>query len=215
MTLLRLVTEPAVSGILLGLGFAGLVLEMLSLGVVAGTVGVIALAVFFAAHALAGGADPAVLGLATFGLAGILFEFYVMPGAGVSGVIGLLALIAAVVLSFGTPFALVAVPSLAIAIVITVLVVVLALRVLPEKVFVRRLSVRDDDAGAGAASPDYAALIGRHGFASSFLRPAGVAAIDGQRVDVLSEGDFVPAGTAVIVTRVEGARIFVRPEGTP
>jgi membrane-bound serine protease (ClpP class) len=35
------------------------------------------------------------------------------------------------------------------------------------------------------------------------------------RVDVLTEGDFVPAGTPVRVTRVEGARIFVRPEPAP
>jgi membrane protein implicated in regulation of membrane protease activity len=32
---------------------------------------------------------------------------------------------------------------------------------------------------------------------------------------VLTEGEFVAAGTAVVVTRVEGARIFVRPEVHP
>jgi membrane-bound serine protease (ClpP class) len=46
------------------------------------------------------------------------------------------------------------------------------------------------------------------------LRPAGLATFDDRRVDVLSEGDFVPAGTPVRVTRVEGARIFVKPEGS-
>ena len=35
--------------------------------------------------------------------------------------------------------------------------------------------------------------------------------MDGNRVDVLTEGDFVQAGTNVVVTRVEGARVFVRP----
>jgi membrane-bound serine protease (ClpP class) len=43
------------------------------------------------------------------------------------------------------------------------------------------------------------------------LRPAGVATIGGRRVDVLTEGEFVNAGTPVRVTRVEGARIFVQP----
>jgi membrane-bound ClpP family serine protease len=37
-----------------------------------------------------------------------------------------------------------------------------------------------------------------------------VATIDGRRLDVLTEGDFVHAGSAVRVTRVEGARIFVQ-----
>lgn len=48
------------------------------------------------------------------------------------------------------------------------------------------------------------------GTALSFLRPAGVATFNGVREDVLTEGEFVPAGTPVRVTRVEGARIFVR-----
>jgi len=54
-------------------------------------------------------------------------------------------------------------------------------------------------------------LLGRSGIASSYLRPAGVATIDGRRIDVLTEGEFVTAGSAIRVTRVEGARIFVRP----
>jgi membrane-bound serine protease (ClpP class) len=214
MGLVRLVMDPTVSGILLGLGFAGLILEMLTLSLVAGSIGVAALAIFFAAHAVLGGADAPAIALAVVGLAGMLVELYVLPGTGVAGIVGVLAVLGAVVLAFGMPFILLAVPSLAIAIVVAVVLVVLALRVVPEKVFVRRLSVRD--AGEhGVASPDYRDLIGRHGFAASFLRPAGVAAIDGRRIDVLSEGDFVPAGSAVIVTRVEGARIFVRSEQAP
>jgi membrane-bound serine protease (ClpP class) len=59
-------------------------------------------------------------------------------------------------------------------------------------------------------SSDFGALVGRLGFATSYLRPAGVANVDGRRVDVLTEGDFVPAGAAIRVTRVEGARIFVK-----
>jgi membrane-bound serine protease (ClpP class) len=70
---------------------------------------------------------------------------------------------------------------------------------------------------AGVQGPEYVAsanhreLLGRTGIASSYLRPAGVATIDGKRIDVLTEGEFVTAGTAVRVTRVEGARIFVCP----
>jgi membrane-bound serine protease (ClpP class) len=56
--------------------------------------------------------------------------------------------------------------------------------------------------------------VGRSGFATSYLRPAGVASVDGKRVDVLTEGDFVPAGSPVRVSRVEGARIFVHPVST-
>jgi membrane-bound serine protease (ClpP class) len=37
-----------------------------------------------------------------------------------------------------------------------------------------------------------------------------VADIDGLRVDVVSDGDFIEAGTAIEVTRVEGNRVVVR-----
>ena len=58
-------------------------------------------------------------------------------------------------------------------------------------------------------------LRGMTGVAASFLRPAGVAQIDGKRVDVLTEGEFIAAGTPVRVTRVEGARMFVEPVTLP
>ncbi len=60
-------------------------------------------------------------------------------------------------------------------------------------------------------SADYGGLRGRTGTAVSFLRPAGIASIDGRRVDVLTEGEFIPQGTPVRVVRVEGARVFVEP----
>jgi membrane-bound serine protease (ClpP class) len=41
------------------------------------------------------------------------------------------------------------------------------------------------------------------------LRPAGIATIDGARVDVVSDGAFIEAGAAVVVTRVDGNRIVV------
>ncbi|MCL4697026.1 MAG: hypothetical protein KJ023_08250, partial [Burkholderiaceae bacterium] len=40
--------------------------------------------------------------------------------------------------------------------------------------------------------------------------PAGVADLDGERVDVVSDGEFIEAGEAIEVTRVDGNRIVVR-----
>jgi membrane-bound serine protease (ClpP class) len=214
MTLVRFLMDPSVSGILLGIGFAGLLIEMLTMGLVAGSIGAIALALYFAAHVVSGAADAPAVGLAIIGLLGILCEFYLLPGFAVPGILGGLALFAAAVLALGAPPIVVAAQSLAIAIVVTVALVVVAVRVVPERALVRRLTVGDPD-GVHGAAPDYRALVGRHGVAASYLRPAGYAAIDAQRVDVLTEGEFVAAGTAIVVTRVEGARIFVRPEVTP
>ena len=53
-------------------------------------------------------------------------------------------------------------------------------------------------------------LTGRAGVAVSPLRPAGIAEIDGTRIDVVSDGSFIEAGTGIEVTRVDGNRIVVR-----
>ena len=54
-------------------------------------------------------------------------------------------------------------------------------------------------------------LIGRTGVAASELRPAGIAEIGGERVDVTTEGDWVKSGTPVVVVLAEGMRVVVRP----
>ena len=54
-------------------------------------------------------------------------------------------------------------------------------------------------------------FLGAEGMTRSYLRPAGVADIAGERVDVVSEGGMVRRGTAVRVIDVEGNRVVVRP----
>jgi membrane-bound ClpP family serine protease len=45
------------------------------------------------------------------------------------------------------------------------------------------------------------ALVGANGTALTPLRPAGIAAIGGQRVDVVCAGEFIAAGAVVEVVR--------------
>lgn len=53
-------------------------------------------------------------------------------------------------------------------------------------------------------------LVGARGVALSDLRPGGFARINGLRVDVVTQGDFVPAGTEVEIISDEGYRRVVR-----
>ena len=46
------------------------------------------------------------------------------------------------------------------------------------------------------------------------LRPAGTATIQGERIDVVSEGSFINANQRVKVVKVEGMRVVVREEQT-
>jgi membrane-bound serine protease (ClpP class) len=211
----RIATDPTISGFLLTIGFLGLLIELQTLHGIAGAVGASALALFFGTHVYAGFSNGLVVALALVGLLLILFELHVLPGHGIAGSLGAVILVASVLLAFGLPFFVGALQALALAIVLTIAVFWLLQRVLPENAFMKRLMF------AGAQGPDYVAsldhrhLLGAAGTALSYLRPAGVAMFGDARVDVLTEGDFVPAGTPVRVTRVEGARIFVRPEAAP
>lgn len=207
----RFATDSQISGILLTLGFLGLLVEMQTLHGIAGTIGVASLALFFGTHVYAGFSNGLVIGLAILGLVGILFELHVLPGHGLAGGLGVVALLSAVVLAFGLPFFFVAIQSLAVAIVLTAILFTIATRIHPESAFMRRLVFAGVQGPEYVASASYQDLVGRTGYAQSFLRPAGVASIGGSRVDVLTEGEFVSAGSTVRVTRVEGARIFVQP----
>lgn len=54
------------------------------------------------------------------------------------------------------------------------------------------------------------AMIGKEGMVVSDLRPVGAAEIDGRRIEVMSEGTFVPTGARVRVIAVSGTTVRVR-----
>ncbi len=53
-------------------------------------------------------------------------------------------------------------------------------------------------------------LLNGTGVTLSPLRPSGMATIHGQRVDVITQGEFIERGVTVKVVEVEGSRIVVR-----
>jgi membrane-bound serine protease (ClpP class) len=210
-TLARFATDPVVSGLLLTLGMLGLLIEMQTLHGIAGIIGVGALALFFGSHVYAGFSNDFVVALAVIGLIGILWELHVVPGHGLPGILGAGALLVAVLLAFGLPFLFVGVETIATAIVLTVIGFTLTVRAVPQNAWAHRLALSAAQGPEYVTSADFGALRGRAGTATSFLRPAGIASIDGRRIDVLTAGEFIAAGTPIRVVRVEGARIFVEP----
>ena len=210
--LARFATDPRVSGFLLSLGFLGLLIELQTLHGIAGLIGVAALGLFFGTHVYAGFSNEFVVLLAALGVLGILFELHVLPGHGIAGTLGVLALLSAALLAFGVPFLAVGVQALATALVVTIVAFWIVTRIVPHNAFYRRLAFTGAQGPDFVSSADHRGLLGACGVATSFLRPSGVAEIAGQRVTVLTEGDFVPVGTSVRVTRVEGSRIFVCPQ---
>lgn len=217
----RAISHPVVAGMLMTLGFLGLLFELKSPGWgVPGTVGLAALGLFFAGHhvvQLAGWEDVLLVGL---GLVLIAVEVFVIPGFGVAGIAGIFALLAGLVLAMiGRDWEAAAalgmlgsaLYTLSAAIVASAAVGVVLGRLLPRTPFVRRTLILSDTLEeATPAGGDDAGLVGRIGTARTVLRPAGSVIVDGQRHDAVSEGDVVAAGTHVEVLGFRGRSLVVR-----
>ncbi|MBX3746757.1 MAG: hypothetical protein KF833_15720 [Verrucomicrobiae bacterium] len=130
----------------------------------------------------------------------------VLPGL-IAGSLGVICLIGAVVVAYrdlGVPagnFTLVAVTGL-------FSVGVFAwFRYFPNS----RLGRRFVSAGeVGEIRTERPQLLHKTGTALTPLRPSGTALIDGQRVDVVTEGAMVQRGSPLRVVAVEGMRVVVR-----
>ena len=218
-TLVRFLTHPVVSSLLMTIGILGIIVEIRTPGFgVPGSLGVASLALFFWGHwlvRLAGWEELLLLGIGVILLA---IEIFVTPGFGLIGVLGLAALVGGLGLSLvgaGATWAVVvtAVGQVAASLLLAIAVSLALLRVLPRLPFGRRLVLETEltaNEGFASAPETDRAWLGKRGTAASMLRPAGIADIEGERVDVVSEGEFIDAGERLAVVRVDGNRIVVR-----
>ena len=130
----------------------------------------------------------------------------VVPG-GILGLIGYCAFLWGVYVALGEgTVALYAVLGL------TALLIVLII-VFFEKTWIGKLFTlgQRSTTKAGYISNDVLEdLAGKEGVAHTTLRPAGIAKINGNLVDVVTEGDFIDAGSPIVVLRVVGGRNIVR-----
>ncbi|MCF8136958.1 MAG: serine protease [Desulfotignum sp.] len=63
--------------------------------------------------------------------------------------------------------------------------------------------------GVSSQAPDLVTWKGKKGEAITDLRPSGTVMIEGKRLDAVTDGEYVDAGTSVVVTLVSGNRIVV------
>ena len=135
-----------------------------------------------------------------------------LPGIGVAGVSGVLSLIAVVVMQLGWGNPRVALYVIAIALLIIILGLIWIIRSFQRGRLSKSFLVLKDSSD-GTSVPEVASakadLVGKSGVAVTTLRPAGIAEIDGRRVDVTTAGEFIVKGSPVTVLRAEGMHILV------
>jgi membrane-bound ClpP family serine protease len=147
----------------------------------------------------------------------IVLELFV-PSMGVLSLAAGAALVLSIVLAFGesTTWGLVFLGGTLVLVPIALLV---GIKVFPSTPIGRRLMLDAPDRSTAEPGRDVSSdplhdLVGRSGRSLSTLRPAGVIEIDGRRVAVVTDGEWIEADVNVIVTEVEGNRAVVRAEGT-
>jgi membrane-bound serine protease (ClpP class) len=207
-------TTPIAAAALLVIGIGGLLIEIFTPGFgVFGGLGLVALVLLATGAFVATPAGPLDIILIVAGVLLLAAEVLVIPGFGVAGVLGIAAVIVAIVRIFqGSAATVLGYSALFGGVLVAALLWVLPhSRIAAAFRLTARITNPPSPSTMGPpGSADRAYLAGRQGIAVSDLRPAGVARFDTERIDVVSEGDYIPVGSRLTVLHVEGMRVTVR-----
>lgn len=216
---------PIVSGILIMLIIGGIYFELQQPGI--GFPLILALsaaALYFAPLYLEGLATYWEIIIFIIGIVLIALEIFVFPGFGVSGILGIVCLVAGLVFSMigniGFDFSNVPteVISNRLMIVLVALAVALPLSIwLGKKLFESTLfgglalnTTEDTSEGFTVADSREQSMIGREGVAATILRPAGKITIDGRTYDAVAQIGYIEQGSPVTVIDYVNGSLVVK-----
>ncbi len=208
------VTDPFIAPLILALGFAGILVEMFVPGFgFPGGLGLLAFATYFIGHISAGYAGMSIALLFVAGIGLLAAEVFV-PGFGIMGIGGVLAMLASIYFASPTPAA--ATWSILAALGAVILTAGILIRMGTRLTLWRRLLLNTEETQdrGYVAQTSLRDLVDRQGIAVTSLRPAGTVEVDGERIDVVTSGEYVAKETPVRIVRVEGRRVVVRAESS-
>lgn len=233
--MVRWLNSPAVTGILFMLALLGFYVEINTPGLgLPGLVAVICFAILFGSRFLVDLANWVEVAIFIIGIALILVEFFVIPGFGVTGILGIILILGGI---FGmlvrNPPDKLPIPQnqldwidmqngilgLSLGFVGFIVVTWILSKYLPKFAFFNRLLLEPPKRSGGGskvviATPvesQTSVKVGDIGIVTSTLRPAGVAKFDDAMVDVVSDGEFVDNGAKVKIISISGNRVTVEP----
>ncbi|MEE3260016.1 MAG: NfeD family protein [Candidatus Latescibacterota bacterium] len=220
--ILRLLTHQIVTSLLLAVAMFGLIAEVRTPGWgLGGTLALVALGIFFGSHLIVRLAEWQELVLFAAGLALLIIELIAIPGFGLVGLAGIAAMLASVIITQLGDFQLwtideiaAKVAMLAISMIGAFVLSVVVLRSLPRFAAFKHLVLSNEiKASEGYTSSSRDAddeLIGKEGVTVSYLRPSGIAMFEGQRLNVITDGEFIEAQRPIKIVEARGSRVVVR-----
>ena len=232
-TTVQILNWPFVTGLLLVLGLVGLYIEFTSPGVgFGGLLAAVCFTAFFWSHFLGGTANWLAATLFLLGVAFLAVELFILPGFAVAGLLGAVLVLSGLLMAmqgFFIPHTSQELTTLAQSMLVVffagsafvVAAVTISKRMGSLPVFSRLMLPPPEPAaaaaqgevsrGVGPQAPDEESVpaIGRVGVAESDLRPGGKARFGNRRLDVVTDGEFLPKGSRIVVVRISGNRIMV------
>ena len=145
---------------------------------------------------------------------GLLILEAFMPGFGAAGITGVILEIITLVMTWFEHGPLATLAMLLIVLLVLAIAISTSLRSITSgrlsKSSLVHSETQSNEEGYRSVE-DLAVFMDKEGTATSVLRPTGIADFDGVRLNVSSEGEYIPAGTRVRIIKVEGAKILVKP----
>lgn len=222
--LIGFLIHPIVQGILIMIIIGGIYFELQTPGVGFPLVAALAACVlYFAPLYLEGFANNIELIMFVVGVILLLTEIFVIPGFGVTGISGIVCIIASLVLAgiddvsfdFFHDFIRAIIRSIFFVISCS-LISLFGSIWLSRKLFAsRRLGwslQAEETTDSGFVGVDMTAKqeLGKEGIAETDLRPAGKVSVDGEQYDAVSNlGMYIPKGNRVKVVKYQAGQLYV------
>lgn len=153
----------------------------------------------------------AIIICAIVGIGLLIVEMF-MPGFGIPGISGAVLLVASVYFTWTRHGLLTGLGLAAVELAVGGTAIALSLRSASKG----RLSKSPLVLNGGqtqkegfVATEDLSGYLGKTGLALTVLRPAGIADFNGERMNVVTAGEFISKGVKVVVKEIEGARVLV------
>ena len=144
---------------------------------------------------------------------GLLVLEAFMPGFGLPGISGIVMEIVAIALTWVNHGPVAALGLTIIVLSLIAIAISMSLRSATRGRLSRSkiiLKERESNEAGYRSAEDMQVFLGKEGETTTVCRPTGMAEFDGVKLNVVSEGEFLPAGTRRRIVQVEGSRIVVR-----
>lgn len=188
-------------------------------------VSIVASILFFTLFYIDGYVEFLDILLFLIGLILILLEIFVIPGFGLTGILGLLFAVSGLSLALVDNSLISSLDSNAIHdMLVAAALVIIGLTIgifgsmalshflttskrTPAMALHKEMTAEEGYIGVQPLSPE---LVGREGIAETVLRPSGKVVIDGMSYDAVALGAMVAKGARIVVAKIESSQLYVK-----